>query len=61
MVSLAKTVRKARMAANIHILDFELSTDDMQRITALDTVTSAFFSHRDPAIVEWLADRKLDV
>ncbi|EDT6885053.1 aldo/keto reductase [Salmonella enterica] len=61
IVSLAKTVRKARMAENIHILDFELSTDDMQRITALDTATSAFFSHRDPAIVEWLADRKLDV
>ncbi|EOI3466381.1 aldo/keto reductase [Cronobacter dublinensis] len=61
IVSLAKTVRKARMAENIQILDFELSTDDMQRITALDTATSAFFSHRDPAIVEWLADRKLDV
>ncbi|EJJ4225065.1 aldo/keto reductase [Salmonella enterica] len=61
IVSLAKTVRKARMAENIHILDFELSTDGMQRITALDTATSAFFSHRDPAIVEWLADRKLDV
>ncbi|EDW0110553.1 aldo/keto reductase [Salmonella enterica] len=61
MVSLAKTVRKARMAENIHILDFGLSTDDMQRITALDTATSAFFSPRAPAIVEWLADRKLDV
>lgn len=42
MVSLAKTVRKARMAENIHILDFGLSIDDMQRITALDTATSAF-------------------
>lgn len=61
VVSLAKTVRKARMAENINVLDFELSCDEMGRITALDTATSAFFSHRDPAMVEWLTGRKLDV
>ena len=61
IVSLAKTVRKSRMAENINLFDFELSADDMQRITAIDTATSAFFSHRDPARVEWLAGRKLDV
>ena len=61
IVSLAKSVRKARMEENIAILDFELSPEDMQRITAIDTATSAFFSHRDPARVEWLAGRKLDV
>ena len=61
IVSLAKTVRKARMVENISILDFELSDEDMLQITAIDTATSAFFSHRDPARVEWLAGRKLDV
>ncbi|WP_437891016.1 aldo/keto reductase [Phytobacter sp. V91] len=61
IVSLAKTVRKSRMAENIAMLDFELSSDDIQRITALDTATSAFFSHRDPARVEWLTGRKLDI
>lgn len=61
IVSLAKTVRKARMVENINVLDFELSHDEMQQITALDTATSAFFSHRDPAMVEWLTARKLDV
>lgn len=61
IVSLAKSVRKERMEENINILDFELSSEDMLRITALDTATSAFFSHRDPAMVEWLAGRKLDV
>lgn len=61
VVSLAKSVRKARMAENINVLDFELSSDEMGRITALDTATSAFFSHRDPAMVEWLTGRKLDV
>ncbi|KJV30534.1 aldo/keto reductase [Pantoea sp. SM3] len=61
VVSLAKTVRKARMEENINVLDFELSSDEMNRITSLDTATSAFFSHRDPAMVEWLTGRKLDV
>lgn len=48
IVSLAKSVRKERMEENINILDFELSPEDMLQITALDTATSAFFSHRDP-------------
>lgn len=61
IVSLAKTVRQTRMAENLNILDFELSSDDFLQITALDTATSAFFSHRDPARVEWLTGRKLDV
>ena len=61
IISLAKSVRKERMAENINILDFELSAEDMLQIAALDTATSAFFSHRDPAMVEWLTGRKLDV
>ncbi|ROR14576.1 aldo/keto reductase [Erwinia sp. JUb26] len=61
IVSLAKTVSKARMAENVNLLDFALSPQDMQQITALDTATSAFFSHRDPARIEWLTGRKLDV
>ncbi|MCU5774844.1 aldo/keto reductase [Erwiniaceae bacterium BAC15a-03b] len=61
IVSLAKTVRKQRMAENINILDFELSDEEIMQITALDTATSAFFSHRNPAMVEWLTGRKLDV
>ncbi|UHD28826.1 aldo/keto reductase [Klebsiella variicola] len=61
VVSLAKSVRKARMEENFNILDFELSAEDILKITALDTATSAFFSHRDPAMVEWLTKRKLEV
>ncbi|MCE9947128.1 aldo/keto reductase [Hafnia paralvei] len=61
IVSLAKTVKKARMEENIAIFDFEISGEDMQKITAIDTATSAFFSHRDPARVEWIADWKLDI
>lgn len=61
IVSLAKSVRKERMIENSNILDFELSLSDMQQITAMDTATSAFFSHRDPARIEWLTQRKLDI
>ena len=61
IVSLAKSVRKERMEENINVLDFELSNDEILQITALDTATSAFFSHRNPAMVEWLTGRKLDV
>ena len=49
------------MEENINIIEFELSHEDMLQITALDTATSAFFTHRDPAMVEWLTGLKLDV
>lgn len=61
VASLAKTVRKSRMAENISVLDFTLSDSEMTHIAALDTAASAFFSHRDPAIIEWLARRRLAV
>lgn len=61
IVSLAKSVRKERMEENINVLDFALTQQEIQQITAMDSATSAFFSHRDPAMVEWLTGRKLDV
>lgn len=61
VVTLAKTVSKARMKENMSVLDFALSSEDLNLITSLDTATSAFFSHRDPAMVEWLTARKMDV
>jgi 2,5-diketo-D-gluconate reductase A len=61
IVSLAKSVRKERMAENIAVFDFALDANDMARIAALDTATSSFFSHRDPAIVKWMSERKLDL
>mgnify|MGYP003582887475 FL=1 len=61
VVALAKSVRKERMAENIAIFDFALDDTDMARIGALDTDTSSFFSHRDPAIVKWMSERKLDI
>ncbi len=61
VVTLAKSVRKERMQENFAVMDFELSDADVNKITALDTATSSFFSHRDPAMVEWLTARKLNV
>jgi len=61
IITLAKSTRKERMMENINVLDFELSAEDMAAITMLDTKTSSFFDHRDPAMVKWLGERKLDV
>ena len=61
IVCLAKSVRKERMMENFNLFDFQLSDKDMIDITAIDTATSAFFSHSDPAIVEWLTQRRPNI
>lgn len=61
IVALAKSVRKERMAENLNVLDFKLDEADMAGIAKLETGTSSFFSHRDPAIVKWMSERKLDI
>lgn len=59
VATLAKTVRKERMVENLAVFDFALDADDMERIATLDTNTSSFFSHRDPAMVQWMSERRL--
>jgi 2,5-diketo-D-gluconate reductase A len=61
VVALAKSVRKERMLENLAVFDFELSGEDMQAVATLETGTSSFFSHRDPKIVKWMSERKLDL
>ncbi|WP_316838494.1 aldo/keto reductase [Pedobacter gandavensis] len=61
VVAIPKSVRKERMVENFNIFDFELSSEDMQAITSLDTNVSLFFDHRDPAMVKWLSERKLAI
>jgi 2,5-diketo-D-gluconate reductase A len=61
IIALAKSTRKERMLENINVFDFELGAEDMASITTLDTKTSRFFDHRDPAMVKRLGGRDLDV
>lgn len=55
IVPLAKSVKKTRMQENINIFDFELSDEDMQKISAMNKKESSFFSHYDPATIEMIA------
>ncbi len=61
IVAIPKSVRKERMEENFNIFNFQLSDEDMQSIHTLDQNVSAFFDHRDPSIVKWMASRKLDL
>lgn len=56
VVVIPKSVHKDRMVQNFDIFDFKLSDDDMAKIRALDTGRSLFFSHYDPATVEFLTN-----
>lgn len=53
VVVIPKSTHKERMEENFHIFDFALNEEDMQAIAALDQAESSFFSHYDPAMVEW--------
>jgi 2,5-diketo-D-gluconate reductase A len=61
IIALAKSTRKERMVENINVFDFELGVEDIAVIATVDTKTSCFFDHRNPDMVKWLGNRKLDV
>ena len=61
VVAIPKSVRKDRMEENFNVFDFVLSADDMESIKTLNTSKSSFFDHRDPVMVKWLGERKLEV
>ena len=48
-----KSTHIEKMEENFNVFDFELSSEDMDAIKALDTSDSLFFNHQDPNIVEW--------
>ncbi len=60
VVVIPKSVRPERMAENIDLFDFQLTDEDVDRIAALDTGESLFFSHRDPEWVHKLGGNRVD-
>ena len=58
VVAIPKSVQTERIVENFNVFDVELSPEDMKAIVALDTKTSSFFDHRDPAVVKRLGEAK---
>lgn len=55
IVVIPKSTNIERMCENLNVFDFELSAEDMDLMATLDKKQSSFFSHRDPAMIEWFA------
>ena len=53
VVVIPKSTHYERMVENLNVFDFALSDEDMAAIATLDKEESSFFSHNDPAMVEW--------
>lgn len=60
VVAIPKSVRKERIAENFQIFDFELSSEDMETILKMDQAKTAFFDHRDPSLIQWMKNYKVD-
>lgn len=52
VVVIPKSIHRERMVENLDAFDFELTSEEMAAIAALDTKTSSFFSHADPKMVQ---------
>jgi Aldo/keto reductases, related to diketogulonate reductase len=61
VVAIPKSVRKERIVENFDIFDFELSADDIEQISALDTRESLFLSYHDPKFVKMLGTLRVEL
>lgn len=56
VVVIPKSTHYERMKENLNVFDFMLDEEDIAKIAALDKNESSFFSHCDPATVEWFVE-----
>lgn len=61
VVAIPKSIHRERIEQNFDVFNFELNDIDMQRIAALNTDKSCFFSHYDPEVVSWLGTVRYDI
>lgn len=61
IVVLAKSTKPERMAENIDVFDFQLTEEDKEAIATLNVGESQFFSHADPAMIKWMASRRMEL
>lgn len=61
VVVIPKSVKKERIVENFNIFDFELSADNIEQISTLDTRKSLFLSYRDPEVAKMMGNWKVDL